>query len=289
MTIFDSKIKPPKNNSLPLIGICVSYNYYDTIKFVLPVNYLHFDKIYLITQVDDAQTIEFSNSYGNVKILFFNFKNNNKIFDKFGALNYAQKIVYENHPDSWYLIFDSDIILPNNFIDILIKENLNSECIYGGFRNNVLKTSELLNKKQIINKNKQFLYNDILHFKNYPPCILGCLQLYKKKVYHRNNMDNTGYGDYYFGHDNFNMFCNLENIIYFHLGESGINWGGKVISFIDDIGISIDDIYYICKKECNNIYYNLNREIIKYGNSKNIDDDLWTCSEKMRYDIYDFF
>jgi len=289
MTIFDSKIKPPKNNSLPLIGICVSYNYYDTIKFVLPVNYLHFDKIYLITQVDDAQTIEFSNSYGNVKILFFNFKNNNKIFDKFGALNYAQKIVYENHPDSWYLIFDSDIILPNNFIDILIKENLNSECIYGGFRNNVLKTSELLNKKQIINKNKQFLYNDILHFKNYPPCILGCLQLYKKKVYHRNNMDNAGYGDYYFGHDNFNMFCNLENIIYFHLGESGINWGGKVISFIDDIGISIDDIYYICKKECNNIYYNLNREIIKYGNSKNIDDDLWTCSEKMRYDIYDFF
>jgi len=289
MTIFDSKIKPPKNNSLPLIGICVSYNYYDTIKFVLPVNYLHFDKIYLITQVDDAQTIEFSNSYCNVKILFFNFKNNNKIFDKFGALNYAQKIVYENHPDSWYLIFDSDIILPNNFIDILIKENLNSECIYGGFRNNVLKTSELLNKKQIINKNKQFLYNDILHFKNYPPCILGCLQLYKKKVYHRNNMDNAGYGDYYFGHDNFNMFCNLENIIYFHLGESGINWGGKVISFIDDIGISIDDIYYICKKECNNIYYNLNREIIKYGNSKNIDDDLWTCSEKMRYDIYDFF
>lgn len=85
------------------------------------------------------------------------------------------------------------------------------------------------------------------------------------------------------------MFCNLENIIYFHLGKSGVNWNGKTESFIDDIDISIDKIYYTYKKECNNIYYNLNREIIKYGNSKNIDDDLWTCSEKMRYDIYDFF
>jgi hypothetical protein len=295
MKIVDVKLEPTKNVVFPLIGLCVSYDYYDTLQFTLPVNYLHFDKIYLITQVNDVKTIEFSQRFDNVELLFYNFtnnNNNNKKFDKFGGLNYAQKIAYKAHPDSWYLILDSDIVLPNNFIDILIKENLNTECIYGAIRNNVLKTSELLNKKQIINKdeNKNFVYNNILYFNNTPPSMMGCFQLYKKKVYYRTTIDNTeGWADYYFGHDNFDTFCNLDNLTYFHLGETGVNWGGKVISFIDDIGISLNDIYYICNKECNNIYYDSNCTVIKYGNSKNIDDDLWTCSEKMRYDIYDFF
>jgi hypothetical protein len=291
MKIVDVKLEPTKNIVLPLIGLCVSYDYYDTLQFTLPVNYLHFDKIYLITQVNDVTTIEFSQRFDNVEILFYDFTNNNKKFDKFGGLNYAQKIAYEQYPDSWYLILDSDTILPNNFIDILIKENLNTECIYGAIRNNVLKTSELLNKTQIINKdeNKNFVYNNIVWRDNTPPSIIGCFQLYKKKVYHRDNLDNAGHGDYYFGYDNFDTFCNLDNLTYFHLGETGTNWGGKVISFIDDIGISLNDIYYICKKDCNNIYYDSNRTVIKYGNSKNIDDDVWTCSEKMRYDIYDFF
>jgi hypothetical protein len=291
-SIYDVKLKPTKNVSLPLIGLCVSYNYYDTLQFSLPVNYLHFDKIYLITQINDVKTIEFSQRFDNVQLLFYDFTNNgNKKFDKFGSLNYAQKIAYEQHPDSWYFIFDSDIILPNNFIDILIKENLNTECIYGAIRNNVLKTSELLNKKQTIHKdeNSNFIYNNIIWCDNTPPSIIGCFQLYKKKVYHRDDLDNAGHGDYYFGYDNFNTFCNLDNLTYFHLGETGVNWNGKVVSFIDDVNISLNDIYYTCNKECNNIYYDVQRNIIKYGNSKNIHDDVWTCSEKMRYDIYDFF
>jgi hypothetical protein len=292
MKIVDVKLEPTKNNVFPLIGLCVSYNYYDTLQFTLPVNYLHFDKIYLITQINDVKTIEFSQHFDNVQLLFYDFtNNNNKKFDKFGGLNYAQKIAYEQYPDSWYLILDTDVILPNNFIDILIKENLNTECIYGAIRNNVLKTTELLNKKQIINKdeNKNFIYNNITWCDYTPPSIIGCFQLYKKKVYHRDNLDNAGHGDYYFGYDNFKMFCNLDNLTYFHLGETGVNWNGKVISFIDDVNISLNDIYYTCNKECNNIYYDVERNIIKYGNSKNIHDDVWTCSEKMRYDIYDFF
>jgi len=257
--------QPEKNKVLPLIGMCVSYNYYDTLQFVLPVNYLHFDKIYLITQSDDINTIELAKQFENVEILFFNFKNNNKKFDKFGALNYAQRIVYHTYPDSWYLIFDSDIILPNNFIDVLIEENLNSKCLYGAIRNNILKTSELLNKNQIINKDehKKFVCNNILHMKNTPPSILGCFQLYKKKVYHRDNLPNAAWGDYCFGYDNFVMFCNLETTMYFHLGETGVNWDGKVVSFIDDINISIDDIYYIYDKSVKNVYYDSKCKIIE--------------------------
>ena len=289
--IKDILCPPLKNTSLPLVGICVSYNYFDTLKFTLPVNYLHFDTIYLITQQDDVETIEFCEKFDNVNVLFYNFKNNNKVFDKFGALNYAQQLAYEVDPESWYLIIDSDILLPNNMIDILTKEDLNQECMYGGVRNNVLKTSELLDKNKSINsdKNKNWCYNNILHHVDKPPSILGCFQLYKKKCLHRRNNLIAGYGDYYFGYDNFNLFCNLENILYFHLGETGVNWYGKATSFIDDVNISLNNLYYTYNKFCNNVCYNKEKQVVQYGDSKDIYHDIWTCSEKMRFDIGYFF
>jgi hypothetical protein len=300
MKIYDVKFPPKKNISFSLIGICVSYNYFDSFQFMLPVNHLHFEKMYIITQQNDIRTIELCKKFNNVTVLFFDLIKHDKPFDKYNALNYAQKIAYTEHPESWYLIIDSDIILPNNFIDILNKENLNSDCIYGAIRNNCLKTSELLDKTAIVNniENINFICNNIVHWtltnpsvldNNTPPSILGCFQLYKKKVFCRTNINNAGYGDYYFGHDNFELFCNLGNILYFHLGEAGVNWNGKIVSFINDNNIALNDIYYICHKRFNNIYYNEKHQIVKYGSSENIDHDVWTCSDQMRYDIYDFF
>jgi len=289
--IYDTNTPPRQNKNLSLIGICVSYDYYDTLQFMLPVNYSHFDKIYIITQEDDIDTIQLCSKFDNVVVLYYNFKNNNKIFDKYGGLNYAQEIVYKKHPDSWYLNIDSDIILPNNFIDILIKENLNPECIYGAVRNNCFTTSELLDKKQIVNKveNITLNNNDILYWGGHPPTIIGFFQLYKKKCYHRHNLIDASHGDNCFCHDNFKLFCMLENISCIHLGTICVNWNGKVVYFIDDVDIQLKDIYFACDKVCNNTYYNEKCQLVKYGKSKNIDDDIWTCSEQMRYDIYDFF
>ena len=266
-SIINVNIKPNKNNNFSLIGICVSYNYFDTLQFMLPVNYLHFEKIYLITQTNDFQTIEFCKNFENVIVLFHNFKNNNKNFDKYGALNYAQKIIYKEHPHSWYLIIDSDIILPNNIIEILEKENLNNDCIYGAFRININNT-ECLMHKNLNNENINMLENNILYLKDKPPSILGCFQLYKKKVYHRNNFDNASEGDYHFGYDNFNLFCNMENLIYFHLGKGFVNWYGKVVSFVDNINIDINDIYYEYNKTVNNIYYDENCKIINSNEAR---------------------
>ena len=44
MKVYDLHIAPKKNITISLIGLCVSYNYFDTLKFMLPVNYPHFDK-----------------------------------------------------------------------------------------------------------------------------------------------------------------------------------------------------------------------------------------------------
>lgn len=269
--IINVKNKPNKNDHFSLIGICVSYDYFDTLKFMLPVNYLHFEKIYLITQENDLQTIEFCKNFENVIILFHNFKNNNKKFDKYGALNYAQEIIYKQHPDSWYLIIDSDIILPNNIIDILENENLNNECIYGAFRININNTKELMHKV-VNNENVNILQNNILYLKDKPPSMLGCFQLYKKKVFHRNNFDNASIGDYLFGYDNFDLFCNMKNLIYFHLGKGFVNWYGKVVSFVDNINIDIKDIYYEYNRTVTNVYYNKKCKIIDFNDSDDSND-----------------
>ena len=273
--IYDVKIPPKKQTSFSLIGLCVSYNYFDTLQFMLPVNYLHFEKMYIITSKDDIQTIEFCKNFNNVIVLFFTFKHDNYIFDKYGGLKYAQEIAYIEYPDSWYLIIDSDIILPNNLIDILNREKLNSECIYGALRYNLNNSSELLNKKQIINNinNINWIYNNILYKINTPPSILGCFQLYKKHVYQDKYDTFYNFGDYRFGYDNFKIFCNIQNIIYFHLGAVGVNWNGKVISFIDDINIQIKNIYYNYNQKHNFIYYNEKCEIVNI-NENNIINNL---------------
>lgn len=86
----------------------------------------------------------------------------------------------------------------------------------------------------------------------------------------------------------------MENLLYFHLGHSEINWNGKIKNFDDDINIQLIDLYYNCEVKCKNIYYNELNKIINTINTinktnLNIYDDIWTCSDEMRDDIKDFF
>lgn len=230
------KHPPLKNTSISLIGVCVSYQYFDTLQFMLPVNYLHFEKIYLVTQPDDTRTIEFCSQFQNVDVLFYDFKNNHKQFDKFGALNYAQYTAYQTYPHSWYAIMDSDILLPNNFIDLLKKNSLHPDCIYGIPRHNVFKTSEL--HKSRVRIDPMPVFKGV-------PTIIGYFQLYKKKVFHH-SFPNASEGDLVFCQYNFKIRRMLENILCYHLGVPGKNWNGKTVSFIDDIRINLSNLYYNC-------------------------------------------
>ena len=45
INLINKSQEPCKKNTIfPLIGICISYKYMDTLKFALPINYNHFDK-----------------------------------------------------------------------------------------------------------------------------------------------------------------------------------------------------------------------------------------------------
>lgn len=229
-----------KNNIFPLIGLCISYNYFDTLKYMLPINHMHFEKLYIVTHEDDINTIKFCGNFDNVEVLLYNFVNNGKRFDKYGAMNYAQHVMYKTYPKHWYVNIDSDIILPNNFINILKKEDLNDNCIYGIVRNEVLKSSELMDKNKLLEKNKNF---QSYLFRRQSNLIVGFFQMYKKHIYQNINFDNAAHGDINFCYS-FELQKNLKNMHCFHLGPTVKNWNGKIADFIDDKKISLTDLYF---------------------------------------------
>jgi hypothetical protein len=209
---------PVKNTTFPLVAVCVSYDYMDTLQFMLPINYRHFERMYILTQRNDKETIAFCSRFENVFVLFYDFKNNGKRFDKFGALNYGLKEAYSAYPSSWYLILDSDIVLPNNFIDLLSQQTLCSNCVYGILRKNIASSSEFMKKPFVFEKIIPRRFKEFL--------LEGFFMLFKKNVFHRSH-DNAGYGDYYFCRDHFDRIGIFVNIMCLHLGLGAKNWMGK--------------------------------------------------------------
>ena len=274
-----TELPPVKNTTFPIVAYCVSYNYMDTLQFMLPINYLHFDHIYLVTQKNDLPTIAFCKQFTNVTVLFWNFKTNGFRFDKFGAINYALKEMYKEYPNHWYLGIDSDILLPTNFIRILEQEQLQEACLYGGMRHNAEKLSQLGDIKKVLKTGYKF--NNIVLLKNLPPSILGCFQMHKKQTFNKVTAI-QGKGDFEFGYQNFNLFCHLPNLHYIHIGPSGKNWFGKVKEFIIDTNkITKENLYYFVNDTCTSVYYNKKREVMtKQSNGQFIPAAVTTTTAK---------
>ena len=60
----------------------------------------------------------------------------------------------------------------------------------------------------------------------------------------------------------FYIFCQLENLIYLHLGPDKVNWNGKIQYFNDDCNINLNKIYFKCNINCGNIYYDKYKKLI---------------------------
>jgi len=96
-----------------IIGITVSTKYNDLLKVIIPLNLPKLEKWFIVTHKDDKATIELCQKHSKIEILYYDFYSKPQWkFNKGGALRYAQQVVYAKYPNYWYLIFDSDIILP---------------------------------------------------------------------------------------------------------------------------------------------------------------------------------
>lgn len=286
--VYHTRCPPHINTTFPIIGICVCYNYYDTLQLTLPINYYHFTKIYVVTQHDDTDTINLCKQYGNVNIVYYNFSSNGKIFDKYGGIKTAQEIAYAEHKEHWYLLMDSDILLPNNFIQLLEETPLNYNCMYAAVRKHVLKVSELLrlenfNEEPLRSSSKD---NGLLDW-DYSPTVVGWFQLYRNPVLQNPNYDDASCGDINFSNQ-FDLYSCLSHILCFHLGNCWVNWKGKVDYFIHDIRIDIKDVYYNSNIKCQNIVYNKKFQVVCDEPLK-INYDCNKCSNHFANDLELFF
>jgi hypothetical protein len=169
---------------------------------------------YIVTFPDDKDTINLvSNSeISNIKLLYYNDFYKDALFDKGGAIRYAQEYLLNNYESCNVLILDSDIYLPNNFNEMLItiKDDVLYSCI------------------ERIDYNTLYDFiNNINGYKNY--CgdkFIGYFQLYKlSNKYKYNKSYDCGKCDNYF-RDLFDEKVNL-NIKVKHLGNPNENWKGR--------------------------------------------------------------
>jgi len=201
-----------------IIAITVSTNYSDLIPFVLEANDKYFYHWYWITDEKDTATISLLSESKKNTMLFYNFKNNGRTFDKGGALRMAQELAHAQYPNSWYAIIDSDIALYPEFAN-LNTEQLDPNTVYGIRYRHVFHTQEEYKKNTPTSVN---------HHENFP---IGFFQLYKKHHLYK-SANNAGKCDCNF-RDNYQQKGLLDqfNILACsHLGPIDSYWNGNRIA-----------------------------------------------------------
>lgn len=122
-----------------LEAVLVSVGYGDTLKFTLPKNKKHFDKIIVITDYNDHKTKQICIDNGVECIITDCFYKNGAKFNKGAAINQG----YSNlkHYD-WCVNLDADIILPDNFRHSFLAHELDKNLLYGAPRKFVWNMSQ---------------------------------------------------------------------------------------------------------------------------------------------------
>jgi len=213
-----------------LVCITVSTNYSDILQVIMSQNLKFIDKWFIITSKSDKSTINLIQNNKKISVLFYDFQNNNNIFDKGGAIKMAQENIYNLYSECLILLLDSDIYLPDNFIDVIKLTKFEVNILYHPKKRlDFYKLSEFYGKKN---------YFDYPWMKDFQ----GFFQLYyynteinnKKYVYQESH--NCSQCDLLFK-NKFEKKNHIDITVY-HLGRNGVNWNGrKDIDFIIDTEI----------------------------------------------------
>jgi hypothetical protein len=174
-----------------IIAITVSTNYSDILPYTLANNAKYFDHWYIITQANDHLTRQCVADTGSPKItlLDWDFQSQApdpvrpgeftvRYFDKGGAIRHAQQLAYQQWPDHWYLVMDTDILIRSE--RDLITDHLCREHIYGpGARLDYASYSAY--QQGQIHRN----------YFNGDPRIIGFFQLYHSQRFYQPSVDSN--------------------------------------------------------------------------------------------------
>lgn len=208
-----------KSESTDIYSITVSTRYSDLLKIIIHNNAKFFKKWYIITHPEDSATINVVKEANlpNIELLFFDFYEGAK-FNKGGAINYCQKyMVSQVGLGKTVLLLDSDIYLPDNFLDVINSINFRDNILYGqNKRYDFSKMSDFILKKGSTR-------NPYYSAHKYE----GFFQLFiqTEEAYYKSSFD-CSKCDLEF-HKWFSNKIPLPLTVY-HLGQSGINWKGRI-------------------------------------------------------------
>lgn len=201
-----------------MIAITVSTNYDDILNIIISQNYKFFKKWYIITDKNDSNTINVINKHNlpNIEILFFDFYQGNKTFNKGGAIRFCQKMLGNSGYEGNVLLLDSDIWLPDNFEEIIKSNDIKYGVIYG------------TDKRYDYYSYKNFKDNKIDLDYPYSKDFQGYFQLYK---FSKDKLYNESYNCAGCDLSFINYFRNkviLPNLTVSHLGKNTVNWNKRL-------------------------------------------------------------
>ena len=197
---------------MELTCITVSTKYDDLLKIIMPQNYQFFKTWYIITDQNDSKTIETINNfnYPNVNTIFYDFYKDGKIFNKGGAIKHVQQMIPDN---TLVLLLDSDIYLPDDFMNYLKKVKLDNNLYSPKVRYDYYSYNSFINNK---------------HDKLYRNNFYGFFQLFtqtKDRLY-TDSEDASLCDDLFRDLFKKNKII-LNDIIIKHLGQDRVNWKGR--------------------------------------------------------------
>jgi hypothetical protein len=201
---------------MDIIAITVSVNYADILTHMLHNNAQFFRIWFIVVDPADAKTVELIEKSGlkNVEILLYTgFQKNGAIFNKGGAINYAQTYIENIYTDANILLIDSDIYLPDDFSKKL-PAYLEKNTLYGTTaRIDYWSVNDFVTNK---NPHKYAQGNDFV----------GFFQLYKQDNLRKypSSYNCSGCDDYF--RETFPKRVRL-NISVRHLGRDRVNWNGR--------------------------------------------------------------
>lgn len=200
-----------------VVCITVSTNYDDILDIIIPQNSKLLKKWYIVTDHNDRATINVINKHNcsNIEILFFDLYNNST-FNQGGAIKLAQnKAFSEFDTNTIILIMDSDIYLPDDFIQITSNIEISRNMIFGA------------EKRLEFHSHDHFLNNIVDNITLWTQAyIAGFFQLCLNDPNHvYSDSSNASSVDMRY-RDTFEH-KRILNVSIKHLGKTGVNWDGR--------------------------------------------------------------
>jgi hypothetical protein len=131
-----------------LVGITVSTRYSDFLSLILEPNMRLLDHWVVVTEESDHPTTELLAGDPRVTVLFWDSQADGRVFDKGSGLRRGQQWAHEHFPQSWYLVVDSDIVLPDSLLEVKKKlPGLSASAIYGAKRVDYHRLSDFTKKE----------------------------------------------------------------------------------------------------------------------------------------------